>query len=136
MENDKYVRFNIFIKDIIPQQHYLSLSKLNKIINTFDDYKDHGDIFVIKYKDKIFSVDGHHRLFHMSNQGVRELEVVNEIADNDNKLYQILADQSLEMDFKDIRDLADRILESDEEYKEKWVGKCQGLLKDIREGLI
>ncbi|QVK16827.1 ParB/RepB/Spo0J family partition protein [Mycoplasmatota bacterium] len=95
-------RFNIKIKDIIPQQHFLSQTKLNKVIKSFEAHDSYGDIYVIKYDNLIFSVDGHHRLFYLYNIGVEEIEVVNELEDNNNKLYQILADEARKLGIKTI----------------------------------
>lgn len=88
--------------------------------------------FVIEYKNKIFSVDGHHRLYCLFEMGIKEIEVVCEVNDNDNPLYKILAEESLNLSFKTIADLKSRFVEYEEEYKKLWIDKCQLILKDIK----
>ena len=127
----KFRRLKININEIIPQQHYLSKVKLDRVLKSFDEYDSYGDIFVIDYKGSIYSVDGHHRLFHLYNQGVREIEVVNEASDNSNMLYQKLADEANQLGLKTIADLCDRILESEEEYQRLWIDRCQRILRSI-----
>lgn len=127
----KYERFIIKLMDIIPQQHYLSKTKLNKVIKSFEEYDSYGDIYVMSYDGSIFSIDGHHRLFYLYNIGIEEIEVVNEFEDNNNKLYQILADEARELGITTIADLKNRIIESEEEYKIEWIDKCQEILKEL-----
>lgn len=127
----KFKRFTINIIDIIPQQHYLSKPKLNRVLKSFDEYDSFGDIFVILYKDLVFCVDGHHRLYHLYHQGVEQIEVVNELKDNESLLYQRLADEALSLGIKTIADLENRIIETQEEYKKLWIDKCQGILREL-----
>ena len=82
MENLKHEKFILNISTIIPQQHYLSKTKLDHVRNTWDKHSDYGEINVIKYNNKYFSVDGHHRLYHMYQLGIREVNVTMEYADN------------------------------------------------------
>ncbi len=126
----KFRRFKININDIIPQQHYLSKVKLDRVAKSFDEYDSYGDIFVIDYKDCVYSVDGHHRLYHLYNRGVREVQVVCETSDNSNVLYQKLADEANQLGLKTIADLRERILESEEEYQSLWIDRCQRILKN------
>ena len=128
----KYKYFRMGIKDIIPQQHYLSVDKYNIIKKNMTDTDSYGDIFVIEYKNRIFSVDGHHRLFYLYKQGVKEINVVCEISDNDNRLYQVLADEALELWLKSIADLEHKFISDYKKYKEVWIGKCQKLLADLK----
>lgn len=127
----KLRRFKININEIIPQQHYLSKVKLERVSKSFDEYDSYGDIFVIEYQGSVFSVDGHHRLFHLYNQGVKEIEVVNEIDDNSNMLYLKLADEASQLGLKTIADLQDRILDTEEEYQCRWIDRCQRILKNL-----
>ncbi|MCK5731472.1 MAG: hypothetical protein KAH13_00485 [Tenericutes bacterium] len=127
----KYKRFKMKIKDIIPQQHYLSVDKYNTVKENMMSIDVYGDIFVIEYKNKIFSVDGHHRLFHLYKNDVKEINVVCELSDNDSKLYQILADEALELGLRSIADLEQKFISDYKEYKKLWIDKCQRLLKDI-----
>ncbi len=53
------------IDEIIPQQHYLNLNKLNKVEIDFNKYESYGEILVMVYKNKFFSIDGHHRLYYI-----------------------------------------------------------------------
>jgi len=116
------------IESIIPQQHYLSKEKLDKAKIYIDNNQDYGKIYVIEYKNKIFSVDGHHRLFYLYQQGIRVVKVICEVNDNNNVLYQRLADESIRIGFHSIKDLENRILASDKEYEMIWIDKCQMLL--------
>lgn len=127
----KFKRFTINIADIIPQQHYLSKPKLDRVLKSFDEYDSCGDIFVILYKGSVFCVDGHHRLYHLYHQGVEQIEVVNELEDNDSLLYQTLADEALTLGINIIADLENRIIETEEEYKRLWIDKCQGILREL-----
>lgn len=120
------------INDIIPQQHYLSYEKYDKVIESFKDFKSYGDIYVIRYRNIWFSVDGHHRLYYLYKNGVKKIKVKNELSDNNHKLYQLLADEALDLKLKTIEDLEDRFL-CQKEYEEKWVNKCQQILKEIKE---
>lgn len=119
--------FEIDIKDIIPGQHYLSELKYSKIQETLKDIplEEVGDIYVIKYKDKVFSIDGHHRLFYLFKQGVQKVTVINEFIDNDSKLYKRLADESIQLGIKHIGDLETRMIKDHNEFVMKWVDKCQ-----------
>lgn len=126
-----YKRFTINIADIKPQQHYLSKNKLDRVLKSFDEYDSYGDIFVILYRNSVFCVDGHHRLYHLYNQGVEQIEVVNELEDNDSLLYRQLADEALSLGIKTIADLENRIIETQEEFKRLWIDKCQGILRKL-----
>ncbi|AUD64101.1 hypothetical protein BK010_10565 (plasmid) [Tenericutes bacterium MO-XQ] len=126
----KYKRYQININNIIPQQHYLSRDKYKSVEKSKLDLSDYGDIFVIEYKDKVFSVDGHHRLFYLYKNGVTQVNVVCELSDNEHKLYQILADESLELGLKSISDLENKFIDDYEEYKRLWIDKCQKILKE------
>ncbi len=95
------------------------------------DNDDYGIIYVIEYKNKIFSVDGHHRLFYLYQKGIEEIDVVCEIEDNENKLYQYLAEEAIQLNFSWIGDLKDRFVETSAEYKKLWIDKCQNLLKTL-----
>ena len=128
---DKFKRFTINIDEIIPQQHFLSKDKLDKVTKEWNDFETYGDIFVIQYKGRYFSVDGHHRLYQLFLQDIEKVDVVMEYEDNDNLLYRELADQALALGFTDISSLKDRIIEEKAEYEQKWVGKCQTLLKEL-----
>ena len=86
---------------------------------------------MIAYRDRLFSVDGHHRLYWLYKGGVQTVNVVNEIADNDHRLYQLLADEALALGLRTIADLEPRILETEAEYQAQWVGKCQRLLRAL-----
>ena len=66
----EYKNFKVKIKDIIPQQHYLSRDKYEKVKKYMDNNQSYGDIYVIEYKNKIFSVDGHHRLLYLYKNGI------------------------------------------------------------------
>lgn len=127
----KYRKFSIMISDIIPQQHYLSRVKLEAVSQFLDKGGEYGDIYVIIYKNKVFSVDGNHRLYYLYDKGIREVEVINEIADNDNRIYQMLADEALELGFNSISDLKSRIINNEDEYNKKWRGKCQLLMTQL-----
>jgi len=129
MEKFKYFKLNI--KDIIPQQHYLCREKYNQVVKYMTDNDDYGIIYVIEYKNKIFSVDGHHRLFYLYQKGIEEIDVVCEIEDNENKLYQYLAEEAIQLNFSWIGDLKDRFVETSAEYKKLWIDKCQNLLKTL-----
>ncbi len=131
----KVKRYTLDILDIIPQQHYLSTQKYDQVKRYMEKTKDYGNIFVIEYKRKFFSVDGHHRLFVLFEKGVREINVVCEASDNDNRLYQILADESLELGIRHIGDLKDRFLDDDREYEEKWIEKCQKIQVELEKGV-
>ena len=95
-----------------------------------DNFNNYGDIFVIYYKNHYFSVDGHHRLFYLYKLGIKKIDVIMEISDNDSPLYQVLADEALDLKFTDISSLEDRILTDHKDYEDKWINKCQGLLKN------
>ncbi|MCK4551976.1 MAG: hypothetical protein KAU02_03590 [Tenericutes bacterium] len=129
----KYKYFRMRIEDIIPQQHYLSVDKYNAVKENMTKINVYGDIFVIEYKNKIFSVDGHHRLFYLYKMGVEEINVVCELSDNDNRLYQILADEALELGLRNIADLEHKFISDYTKYKEVWIDKCQKLLADLNE---
>ncbi|RXV61883.1 GNAT family N-acetyltransferase [Fusibacter sp. A1] len=117
------------IEEIIPQQHFLSDEKLRSALASFETYESIGDIFVIRYLDKWFSIDGHHRLLHLYRQGVKRVEVCHDPADDDHFLYRRLAKESLNIGLKTIADLEDRIL-TNEDFLVDWVGKCQLMLKE------
>lgn len=127
----KYKRFKMNLEDIIPQQHYLSVDKYNVVREKMNDISIYGDIYVIEYRNKIFSVDGHHRLYFLYQNGIKEIDVVCELSDNDNKLYQILADEAIELGLRNISDLESKFIVDYKEYKKVWIDKCQKLLKDI-----
>lgn len=124
-------KFNIKIKDIKPQQHYLSKFKLDEVNTSFHSYESYGEIYVISYRGQFFSIDGHHRLYLLYKKGVEELEVVNDIEDNDNELYQILADEAIHLGINTIGDLGSRVIETEEEFQEKWIDKCQNILREL-----
>ena len=128
----KYKYMNVNLMDIIPQQQYLSIDKYNSIKKVCVNLNDYGDIFVIEYKGNIFSVDGHHRLYHLYKKGVSEVNVVCELADNDHMLYQILSDEAISLGFSNISDLENRFIKDHEEYKKKWIDKCQRILKECK----
>ncbi len=111
--------------DIIPQQHYLSTQKVEQVRKQYDKTKKYGVLYVIEYRGRIFSVDGHHRLFVLYENGVRQVDVVCELSDNDNRLYQILADEALELGLRHIGDLKGRMIDDDREYEKTWIEKCQ-----------
>lgn len=121
------------LMDIIPQQHYLSTDKYNLIKKTLINLDDYGKIYVIEYKGKIFSIDGHHRLYHLYKNSITEVEVICELADNDCKLYQILADEAISLGLSSIADLECRFIQNYDEYKVKWIDKCQKILECLQE---
>lgn len=128
----KYMRVKLI--DIVPQQHYLSRDKLEKVSEFLSANNDYGKIYVIEYKNCIFSVDGHHRLFWLYLNNIREVDVVCELSDNDSLLYRKLADESLNMNIRTIADLENCILENHKDYERLWIDKCQLLLlsnKDV-----
>lgn len=127
----EYKDIKISLDNIIPSQHYLSIKKYNDVKNNFKDRLDYGIIYVIEYKKKIFSVDGHHRLYYLFEKGIKEVEVICELKDNENILYQILAEESLQLGFTSIADLKSRFVESEAEYKKLWIDKCQSILKNL-----
>lgn len=93
---------------------------------------DYGDIFVIYYRKRYFCVDGHHRLFLLNNMGVTNIRVINEVADNENRLYQILADEAWDMGLRTIADLEKRIV-SEADFKVLWIEKCSKII-DLIDG--
>jgi len=127
------IKYKVNINGIIPAQHYLSQEKLRKTKESFLEYPSYGAIYIILYKNKYFSIDGHHRLYHLQQEGIKEIEVINEISDNTHKLYQILAEESLTLELKNISSLKNRILISHKEYEQKWIQKCQTILKELKE---
>ncbi|XMB86180.1 GNAT family N-acetyltransferase [Mycoplasmatota bacterium WC44] len=131
MSKEKYLYYELDIEDIIPQQHYLSRDKVDKTTKSFGKYEGYGNIYVIKYRDKFFSIDGHHRLYHLYKKGIKKINVINELEDNSHKLYQILADEALDIGLRTIIDLEDRILDK-EDFEVKWIGKCQTILKELK----
>ncbi|MCT4660959.1 MAG: hypothetical protein N4A40_03785 [Tissierellales bacterium] len=120
--------FTVPLKDIIPQQHYLCQEKLDKVRLDFEKFDNPGKIYVIFYKDKIFSIDGHHRLFHLFELGIDYVEVINDPLDCECTLYQILADESISMGLKTIADLKSRILPTFKEFNDKWIKKCNEIV--------
>lgn len=129
----EFKHFRININEIIPSQHFLSFEKYEKVKAYMENEFDYGVIFVIEYKNKIFSVDGHHRLYYLYEQGIKNIKVVCEVADNDSYLYKTLADESLVMGFTSIADLKSRFTYNYEEYKKLWIDKCQKILEDNKE---
>lgn len=125
----KRKQFNVSIDSIIPGQHYLSKEKYNRISTYFEKTSSYGTIYVIQYKDKLFSIDGNHRLYYLYNHGVKTLTVTNEVSDNKSKLYQSLADESVALGLTHINDLKARII-GDDLYQIKWIDKCQVMLLD------
>ncbi|HHX79347.1 MAG TPA: hypothetical protein GX695_06360 [Acholeplasmataceae bacterium] len=99
--------------------------------NRLKNSLDYGNIYVIEYKNKIFSIDGHHRLYYLFEKGIKEVDVICELIDNESILYQILAEESLELGLTSIADLKSRFIESEDEYKKLWKDKCQIILKNL-----
>ena len=124
-------RFTVELKTIVPQQHYLSTEKYHKVKKSLEEMDGYGDIYVIEYKDRIFSVDGHHRLYCLYEQGVKTVEVVCELSDNHHPLYQRLADEALEVGLRHIGDLGERFIDDPKRYNRLWIEKCQSLLKTL-----
>lgn len=127
----KYKHFKLQMENIVPLQHYLSADKYRSLLNSNISVDDYGDIYVIEYKGKFFSVDGHHRLFWLYKQNVKEVNAVCELSDNDHRLYQMLADEALNVGFRNISDLENRFIKDYETYKKSWIDKCQSMLKEI-----
>lgn len=125
--------FKVNILDIVPQQHFLAQYKIDSISDYFKNTDDYGIIYVIEYKNKIYLIDGHHRLYYLYKKGVEEITVVNEIDDNDSTLYQTLADEADQLGLKTIADLESRILSSQKEFEQHWIDKCQLLLLEEEE---
>ncbi len=124
-------RFMVELKSIVPQQHYLSTEKYHKVKKALEEMDGYGDIYVIEYKDRIFSVDGHHRLYCLYEQGVETVDVVCELADNHHPLYLMLADEALELGLRHIGDLGERFIDDPERYKRLWIDKCQSLMNTL-----
>lgn len=127
----KYKHIKVSIFDIIPQQHYLSTDKYKSVKDSEVSEDNYGDIFIIEYKGKMFSVDGHHRLFYLFKLGVTDVNVVCELSDNNSKLYQILADESIVLGLSNISDLENRFIDNYDDYKKSWIDKCQKILRDV-----
>ena len=125
----KYIK--ISLDNIIPAQHFLSIKKYKQMKNRLKNRLDYGNIYVIEYKNKIFSIDGHHRLYYLFEKGIKEVDVICELIDNESILYQILAEESLELGLTSIADLKSRFIESEDEYKKLWKDKCQIILKNL-----
>lgn len=128
----KFKHMKVKLMDIIPQQHYLSIDKYNSIKKTITDLNDYGDIYVIEYKNKIFSVDGHHRLYYLYKNGITEVNVICELTDNNNRLYQILAEEAMNLGLSNISDLENRFIKNYAAYKKKWIDKCNKILSEIK----
>jgi hypothetical protein len=79
----KYKHMRVNLKYIAPHQHYLSKDKYESVEKSDISLDSYGDIYVIEYKDKLFSVDGHHRLYWLYNHNVDYVDVICELSDNE-----------------------------------------------------
>ena len=124
------ISFSLMIDEIVPQQHYLSEAKLEKVKFDFEKYEDIGKIYVINYNNKFYSIDGHHRLFIAKQRGVKYVKVTMDFADNNHDLYLQLAEEADQLKLKTINDLGNRVLKH-EDFIKNWIDKCQKILKEI-----
>lgn len=73
MKKIEISKYKLNLYEIISAQHYLSQENLEKTNKSFIEYHSYGVIYIILYKNKYFSIDGHHRLYHLYQQWIKEI---------------------------------------------------------------
>ena len=122
----------ISIEKITPSQLYLSRKRLSDLEEKEEDIEP---LPVKRIGNKLFFTDGHHRAFILLKRGRKEIEVYQDEDDLDWLKYLICVDWCREKDIESISDL-DGMIESEEDFKELWIERCQRMHKKVDEDIF
>ncbi|MBS4537643.1 hypothetical protein GOQ27_04160 [Clostridium sp. D2Q-11] len=120
----------ISIEDIQPSQLYISEEKLSNVSNWLDS-KEKVIIPIVKINDTYVSTDGHTRLVQAYINGYKNVFVYND-TDVNPETSKVFVNWCRDEGISGIKELADRLL-CQKEYEVKWIGRCQGYFKSLKE---
>ena len=123
------------ISKIIPNNLYLNQTKLETLRNSYiiGDSELFPPILVGIIDDELSLIDGHSRTWVAHEMGMTKMKAIVKPIDNirgPELLYRRIHEIAKENNIRCISDLSNRIL-TDTEHKEKWVGFCSGIIKEL-----
>jgi hypothetical protein len=126
--------FTLQLDEIQPSQLFISRSKLNKILRSYDYIhpKTITPVSVKMLDGELIYTDGHTRAFALHQEGQLKVRAIWESDELDWEAYRICVDWCKGESIQKIGDLKDRIIDSTE-YMEKWISRCRKMQKELKE---
>lgn len=125
--------FRISIDILQPTQLYLSKTKLDAVMDDFQEYGPDAlqPLPVRDIGGSLLLTDGHTRAYVLYVNGIRDIWVYRDDEDLNWKEYLICRKWSLENNLHHIKRLGDRICDADY-YKQVWIAMCQSMHESVK----
>lgn len=128
--NDSVEAFKISIDEIIPEQLTIDRTKLEMVSSWIEKPED-VILCCVNIEDKIVSIDGHSRLVAAYNKGFKYVYAYMDQNNDNIEFYKICLDWCQKEGICSVRDLAGRVVIT-EEHERLWINRCQKYLMETQ----